>query len=106
MQQSTSYDPLMKTNETIANVIASGKNYCQRDSITAATGVNTGTVVNHYITATLPLNILSDLFAKLPLVKGMYLKIVASFVIFQYLQRMMIYYTLKLDQIEISQLYY
>ena len=78
MQQSTSYDPLMKTNETIANVIASGKNYCQRDSIAAATGANTGTVVNHYITATLPLNILSDLFAKLPLVKGMYLKIVLN----------------------------
>ena len=78
MQQSTSYDPVMKTNETIANVIASGKNYCQRDSIAAATGVNTGTIVNYYITATLPLNILSDLFAKLPLVKGMYLKIVLN----------------------------
>ena len=78
MQQSTSYNPLMKANETIANVIASGKNYCQRDSIVAAAGLNTGTIVNHYITATFPLNILSDLFAKLPLVKGMYLKTVLN----------------------------
>ena len=78
MQQFTSYDPLMKTNETIANVIASGKIYCQRDSIVAAAGANTRTIVNHYITATLSLNILSDLFAKLPLVKGMYLKIVLN----------------------------
>ena len=78
MQQSTSYDPLMKTNETIANAIASGKNYCQSDSIVAATGANTGSIVNYYITATLPLNILSDLFAKLPLVKGMYCNCTSS----------------------------
>ena len=35
----------------------------------------TGTVVNYFIIATIPLHILCDLFAKLPLVKGAYLKI-------------------------------
>ena len=45
------------------------------DNVIAGAGVNTGSVVNYYITATIPLNILSDLFAKMPLVKGAYLKI-------------------------------
>ena len=34
----------------------------------------TGTTVNYYIIATIPLHILCDLFAKMPLVKGAYLK--------------------------------
>ena len=75
MINSTSYDPAQETTESIQNVIASGKNYSQRDNVIAGAGVNTGSVVNYYITATIPLNILSDLFAKMPLVKGAYLKI-------------------------------
>ena len=38
-------------------------------------GAVTGTTVNYYIIATIPLHILCDLFAKMPLVKGAYLKI-------------------------------
>ena len=75
MINSTSYDPAQESTESIQNVIASGKNYSQRDNVIAGAGVNTGSVVNYYITATIPLNILSDLFAKMPLVKGAYLKI-------------------------------
>ena len=75
MINSTSYDPAQETTESVQNVIASGKNYSQRDNVVAGAGVAGGTVVNYYIKATIPLNILSDLFAKMPLVKGAYLKI-------------------------------
>ena len=47
MVNSTSYDPAQETTESIQNVIASGKNYSQRDNVTAGAGVNTGTVVNY-----------------------------------------------------------
>ena len=75
MMNSTSYDIAMRNTESIQNVIASGKNYSQRDNITINPGVATGTVINYYIIATIPLSILSDLFAKMPLVKGSYLKL-------------------------------
>ena len=39
----------MKTNETIANVIASGKNYCQRDSIAAPTACKPCVVIQGLI---------------------------------------------------------
>ena len=75
MINSTSYDPAQETTESVQNVIASGKNYSQRDNVVAGAGVAGGTVVNYYIKATIPLNMLSDLFAKMPMVKGAYLKI-------------------------------
>ena len=75
MINSTFYDPAQETTESVQNVIASGKNYSQRDNVVAGAGVAGGTVVNYYIKATIPLNILSDLFAKMPLVKGAYLEI-------------------------------
>lgn len=75
MINSTSYDVAMESTENVAQVIASGKNYAMRDNTTQNPGLQAGTVVNYYIIATIPLNILCDLFAKLPLVKGAYLKI-------------------------------
>ena len=72
---STSYDIAMRNTESVQHVINSGKNYSQRDAIVVNPGIVTGTVVNYYIIATIPLNILSDLFAKMPLVKGSYLKL-------------------------------
>ena len=75
MINSTSYDPAQETTESVQNVIASGKNYSQRDNVVAGAGVAGGTVVNYYIKATIPLNMPSDLFAKMPMVKGAYLKI-------------------------------
>ena len=72
---STSYDIAMRNTESVQHVIASGKNYSQRDAIVVNPGLPTGTVVNYYIIATIPLNILSDLFQKMPLVKGSYLKL-------------------------------
>ena len=77
MVNSTSYDPIMETTENLSNVQSSGKNYSLRDnlSVSGVAGTKTGLVVNYYIIATIPLNILSDLFAKMPLVKGVYLKI-------------------------------
>ena len=75
MINSTSYDVAMETTENLPQVIASGKNYSQRDNIVINPGVVTGTTINYYIIATIPLHILCDLFAKMPLVKGAYLKI-------------------------------
>ena len=75
MINSTSYDVAMETTENLAQVIGSGKNYSQSDAIVQNPGVVTGTVVNYYIIATIPLHNLCDLFAKMPLVKGAYLKI-------------------------------
>ena len=69
MINSTSYDVAM------AQVIASGKSFSQRDAVVVNPGVITGSVVDYYIIATIPLHILCDLFAKMPLVKGAYLKI-------------------------------
>jgi hypothetical protein len=46
-----------------------GKSYALRD------GLSAGKVVNYYSVAHLPLNLLSDFFSKLPLVKGAFIKI-------------------------------
>ena len=70
MINSTSYDVAMENTENLAQVIASGKNFSQRDATVQNPGAGTGTVVNYYIIATIPLHILCDLFAKMPLVKG------------------------------------
>ena len=72
---STSYDIAMRNTESVQHIIASGKNYSQRDAIVVNPGVATGVVVNYYIIATIPLSILSDLFQKMPQVRGSYLKL-------------------------------
>ena len=56
MINSTSYDVAMENTENLAQVIASGKNFSQRDAVV----VNPGTVVNYYIIATIPLHIQRD----------------------------------------------
>ena len=75
MINSTSYDVAMENTENLAQVIASGKNYSQRDALVQNPGVITGRVVNYYTIAMIPLHMLCDLFAKMPLVKRAYLKI-------------------------------
>ncbi len=65
----TSYDPVI-TGESLQSVSSSGKNFAQRDTL----GV-LGKTVNHFITANVPLSVLSDFFKKFPLCKGMYLQI-------------------------------
>jgi hypothetical protein len=67
--QSTSFDPLT-TGESVASLNQSGKNYVQKDSL----GLN-GKTVNYYVLANIPLKMLSDFFAKLPLVKGAYFRL-------------------------------
>ena len=74
----TGYDIAQETTQSLAQVIASGKNYSQRDGTLNGAGLANGSVVNYYIIATLPLNILCDLFRKLPLVKGAYVKIILN----------------------------
>ena len=69
MINSTSYDVAMENTENLAQVIASGKNFSQRDAVVVNPGAATGVVVNYYIIATIPLHILCDLFAKMPLVR-------------------------------------
>ena len=59
MINSTSYDIAMENTENLAQVIASGKNYSQIDAIVQNPGVITGTVVNYYIIATIPLHVRS-----------------------------------------------
>ena len=66
--KSSSYDPLV-TGESVNNLALTGKSYALRD------GLAQGKVINYYGIAHLPLNILSDFFAKFPLCKGMFLKI-------------------------------
>jgi hypothetical protein len=65
----TSYDPII-TGESLQSVSSSGKNYAQHDTL----GV-LGKTVNHFITANVPLSVLSDFFKKFPICKGMYLQI-------------------------------
>jgi hypothetical protein len=66
---STSYDPA-STGESLGSLNQSGKNYVQKDSLGAG-----GKTVNYYVLANIPLKMLSDFFAKLPLVKGAYLRL-------------------------------
>jgi hypothetical protein len=62
----TSYDPT-QTGESVANLNQSGKNYCVRDP--------NGKFVNYNILINVPLTLLSDFFAKTPMVKGVYYRI-------------------------------
>jgi hypothetical protein len=62
----TSYDPT-QTGESIANLNQTGKNYCVRDP--------NGKFVNWNILVNIPLTLLSDYFAKTPMVKGVYYRI-------------------------------
>jgi hypothetical protein len=66
--KTSSYDPLV-TGESLQNLALTGKSHAVRD------GLALGKVINYYGIAHLPLNILSDFFAKFPLCKGMFLKI-------------------------------
>jgi hypothetical protein len=66
--KTSSYDPLV-TGETVGNLSLTGKSYALRDNLAL------GKVINYYGIAHLPLNLLSDFFAKFPLCKGIYLKI-------------------------------
>lgn len=66
--KTSSYDPLV-TGEAVNNLSLTGKSYALRDNLAL------GKVINYYGIAHLPLNLLSDFFAKFPLCKGMYLKI-------------------------------
>jgi hypothetical protein len=65
----TSYDPAI-SGESFQSVSSSDKNFAQRDAL----GV-LGKTLNHFITANVPLTVLSDFFKKFPLCKGMYLQI-------------------------------
>ena len=67
--EQTSYDPA-STGESVASIIASGKNYVQKDGLGAG-----GVSVSHNILANIPLTLLSDFFAKLGLVKGAYIRL-------------------------------
>jgi hypothetical protein len=65
--KTSSYDPLV-TGDSVSNLSLTGKSYCLRDGAA-------GKLINYYSVGHLPLNILSDFFAKFPLCKGMFLKI-------------------------------
>jgi hypothetical protein len=62
----TSYDPT-QTGESVASLNQSGKNYCVRDP--------NGKFVNWNMLINVPLTLLSDYFAKTPMVKGVYYRI-------------------------------
>ena len=75
-QLNTSFDPIngvngsgntQLVNEAMCKTV--GKNYCI---------INANTDVNHYILATIPLKIIHDLFKKLPLTKGMYMRLILN----------------------------
>ena len=55
MINSTSYDVAMENTENLAQVNASGKSFSQRDAVVVNPGVITGSVVDYYIIATIPL---------------------------------------------------
>jgi hypothetical protein len=69
--KTSSYDPT-QTGESVQNLALTGKSYCQTD------GLALGKVINYYSVAHLPLAFLADFFAKFPLCKGMYLKIILN----------------------------
>jgi hypothetical protein len=69
--KTSSYDPT-QTGESLQNLALSGKSYCQSD------GLSSGKIINYFSIAHIPLAFLSDFFAKFPLCKGMYLKIILN----------------------------
>ena len=75
-QINTSFDPVngvngsaktQLTTEAVCKTVS--KNYCI---------INGQTDINHYILATIPLKIIHDLFKKLPLTKGMYMRLILN----------------------------
>jgi hypothetical protein len=64
--KTSSYDPLL-SGESMNSLATTGKSYALRD------GLQNGSICNFYSIAHLPLNLLSDFFAKLP--KGAFIKI-------------------------------
>jgi hypothetical protein len=62
----TSYDPT-QTGESVANLNQTGKNYCVRDP--------NGKFIVYNMLVNIPLTLLSDYFAKTPMVKGVYYRI-------------------------------
>ena len=74
-QLNTSFDPndspfgnngSKLTSESVCKTV--GKNYCVKGSVDTT----------HYIIATIPLKIIHDLFKKLPLTKGMYMRLILN----------------------------
>ena len=63
----TSFDPTTSAS-SLANCAATGKNYA----------VQTVNGVTYYIIATIPLRFLHDIFKKLPLSKGMYMRLIIN----------------------------
>ena len=75
-QLNTSFDPINGMNGSgQTNLVSESscktvcKNYCI---------INGNTDINHYILATIPLKIIHDLFKKLPLTKGMYMRLILN----------------------------
>jgi hypothetical protein len=66
-----SYDPT-QTGESLRNLALSGKSYCQSD------GLSSGKIINYYSICHIPHAFLADFFAKFPLCKGLYLKIILN----------------------------
>jgi hypothetical protein len=75
-QLNTSFDPVNGTNgsgQTCLTSESACKNVCKNYCI-----FNGNTDINHYIIATIPLKIIHDLFKKLPLTKGMYMRLILN----------------------------
>jgi hypothetical protein len=75
-QLNTSFDPINGMNGSgQASLVseAACKNVCKNYCI-----INGNTDINHYILATIPLKIIHDLFKKLPLTKGMYMRLILN----------------------------
>ena len=75
-QVNTSFDPINGMNgsgQTNLTSETACKNVCKNYCI-----INGNTDINHYILATIPLKIIHDLFKKLPLTKGMYMRLILN----------------------------
>ena len=64
----TSFDPAVQSYTSVQSCNSAGKNYC----------VYTGTSVRYFILATLPLRFLHSIFAKMPLAKGVYCRLIIN----------------------------
>ena len=76
-QLNTSFDPINGANGSANNALVSeaGLKSVAKNYATTNAGA---TDVTHYILATIPLKIIHDLFKKLPLCKGMYMRLVMN----------------------------
>ena len=75
-QLNTSFDPINGVNGS-ANTQLVNENVCKTVSKNYCI-INGNTDVNYYILAYLPLKIIHDLFRKLPLTKGMYMRLILN----------------------------